>query len=200
MLFRSHSNVLRLYFNQLKNALGELFGDRGGSLIDFPYGAFHQDGVTTLTSSMTNVSTSAVQVASTTGFPSSGYLLIGTELISYTTKTATTFDGTITRQVLGSTHAAHSIGDYVTEVQGTGSSTTIGTILFTATDYSNGVYASSDLSKIYFDISGVYNLQFSVQILNYTSTEDNVTVWFRKNGQDISTSASVAEEIGRAHV
>ena len=188
-----HSNVLRLYFNQLKNALGELFGDRGGRFIDFPYGAFHQDGVTTLTSNMTNVSTSAIQVASTAGFPSSGYLLIGTELISYTTKTATTFDGTITRQVLGSTHAAHSIGDYVTEVQGTGSSTTIGTILFTATDYSNGVYASSDLSKIYFDISGVYNLQFSVQILNYTSAEDNVTVWFRKNGQDISTSASVAE-------
>ena len=40
-----HSNVLRLYFNQLKNALGELFGDRGGRFIDFPGGGF-QDNTT----------------------------------------------------------------------------------------------------------------------------------------------------------
>ena len=32
-----YSNVLRLYFNQLKNALGELFGNDGGSFIGFPH-------------------------------------------------------------------------------------------------------------------------------------------------------------------
>lgn len=32
-----HSNVLRLYFNQLKNALGELFGTNGGRYIEFPH-------------------------------------------------------------------------------------------------------------------------------------------------------------------
>ena len=31
------SNVLRLYFNQLKNALGELFGNNGGRYIEFPH-------------------------------------------------------------------------------------------------------------------------------------------------------------------
>lgn len=33
------SNVLRLYFNQLKNALGLLFGPRGGQYINTPYAA-----------------------------------------------------------------------------------------------------------------------------------------------------------------
>ena len=34
------TNVLRLYFNQLRNALGELFSGVGGKYIAFPYGAF----------------------------------------------------------------------------------------------------------------------------------------------------------------
>lgn len=33
------SNILRLYFNQLKNALSELFGPRGGQFINTPYAA-----------------------------------------------------------------------------------------------------------------------------------------------------------------
>ena len=31
------ANALRLYFNQLKNALGELFNTQGGSLLGFPF-------------------------------------------------------------------------------------------------------------------------------------------------------------------
>lgn len=31
------TNILRLYFNQLKNALGELFGNNGGKYISFPH-------------------------------------------------------------------------------------------------------------------------------------------------------------------
>ena len=34
------TNILRLYFNQLQNALTELFGGAGGKYIAFPYGAF----------------------------------------------------------------------------------------------------------------------------------------------------------------
>lgn len=34
------SSVLRLYFNQLKNALSLLLGPKGGQYIDMPYGAF----------------------------------------------------------------------------------------------------------------------------------------------------------------
>jgi hypothetical protein len=34
------ANVLRLYFNQLRNALSELLGNTGGRYLAFPYGAF----------------------------------------------------------------------------------------------------------------------------------------------------------------
>jgi len=34
------TNVLRLYFNQLRNALSELLGNTGGRFLAFPYGAF----------------------------------------------------------------------------------------------------------------------------------------------------------------
>lgn len=37
-----NSNVLRLYFNQLRNALGLLFNDRGGAYLDFPYAAIQR--------------------------------------------------------------------------------------------------------------------------------------------------------------
>ena len=138
-----------------------LFRSGGGYHLSFPHGAFHQNGNTTLSSSITNVSTTPIQVASTAGFPSSGWILIGNEIISYTTTTATQFDGTITRGVLGTTNVAHTAGAAITEVQGTGSPTTIGKVLFNNTDYSNGVYTTvADQTKIYFTYSGVYNLQF----------------------------------------
>lgn len=36
------TNVLRLYFNQLRNSLGLLFGDRGGQYLQFPYAAIQR--------------------------------------------------------------------------------------------------------------------------------------------------------------
>jgi len=38
-----YSNVLRLYFNQLRNSLSELLGNTGGRFLAFPYGAFSSD-------------------------------------------------------------------------------------------------------------------------------------------------------------
>lgn len=187
------ANVLRLYFNQLSGVLQELGRTDGGYHLSFPHGSFFQDGVTTLSANITNNSTTPIQVASTASFPASGYLLIGTEIISYTTKTATTFDGTITRGVLGTTNVAHNAGDAISEVQGTGSPTTIGTVLFNNTTFSQGVKASSDFTRIEFDYAGIYNLQFSAQLLNFTTSEDNVTMWFSKNGSDLANSASVQQ-------
>ena len=37
------TNILRLYFNQLQNALTELTGNTGGRYLGFPYGAFSSD-------------------------------------------------------------------------------------------------------------------------------------------------------------
>ncbi len=63
----------------------------------------------------TGGSGTTINVASTTGFPSSGtnYIQVGSEEISYTGVTATSFTG-ITRAVRNSTRAAHSNGATVT--------------------------------------------------------------------------------------
>ena len=186
------SNVLRLYFNQLRNALTELFGDQGGKYLRFPNGAFYQDGYTTLTSAMTNVSTAAIQVVSTAGFIPSGGLIIGSEIITYTGKTATTFTG-ITRGVYGSTNTSHSIGASVAEAQTLASSTVAAPLTLLQTTVSNGVYIDqADKTKIVHTIAGIYNIQFSIQMLTFDNTIDNVTIWFRLNGVDIPYSAGIA--------
>ena len=187
------ANVLRLYFNLLSGTLQELGRTDGGYHLSFPHGSFFQDGVTTLSANISNNSTTPIQVGSTAGFPAAGYILIGTEIIQYTVKTPTTFEGTITRGVLGTTNVAHTAGTAISEVQGTGSPTTIGTVLFNNTSFSQGVKASSDFTRIEFDYAGIYNLQFSAQLLNFTTSEDNVTMWFSKNGSDLANSASVQQ-------
>ena len=188
------NNALRIYFNELDNTFRTLLTNSdGGKFIRFPYGAFHQDGTTTLSSNITNVATTPISVASTAAFPSSGWILIESEIIQYTSTTPTTFDGTITRGALGTTNVAHTAGVAISEVQGTGSATTIGTALFNNTDYSNGVYASADFSKVYFSDPGIYNLQLSAQLLNFTTSADNVTIWLRKNGSDVSATAGIIE-------
>lgn len=193
-----YSNILRLYFNQLDNLLAAILSATGGDFLAFPYGAFHQNGSTTLSANITNVSTTPISVASTSGFPSSGWILIESELIAYTGKTSTTFTG-ITRGVLGTTNVAHTAGVAITEAQGTGSATTIGQVLFNNTDYSNGVAVnSSDQTQIVFSKPGIYNLQFSAQLLNFTTSDDNVTIWFRVNGTDVAASASI-EQVNPKH-
>ena len=184
-------NALRLYFNQVDNYGAGLLTVNGGGFLKFPYGAFHQDGDTTLTAAMTNVSTTAIQVVSTTGFPSAGYLLIEDEIVQYTGVTSTTFTG-ITRGAKASTNKAHDIGKHASEVQA-GAASAIQTMLFTNTDFSNNVYLDTPVSgsKIYFDYSGIYNVQFSSQFLTFDATEDDVYVWFRQNGLDVPLSLGV---------
>ena len=185
------TNILRLYFNQLQN-FNQLFTtNTGGALLKFPNGAFHQDGATALTGAMTNVSTTPIQVTSTALFASAGHLLIGTELVAYTGKTSTTFTG-ITRGVYGTTNVAHSIGDAVTEALGVASSTTSIAVPLDTTDASNGVSIDTVTdSKVVFDVAGYYNIQFSAQLLNFTTTDDNVTFWWKQNGTDIAYSAGI---------
>jgi len=190
------NNILRLYFNQLDKIVGQL--NTGsvsiiGSGLKFPYGAFHQDGYTTLTNAIpTSGSTATIVVGSTAGFASAGTILIQKELISYTGKTATTFTG-ITRSQYGSSGASHAAGVYVTEAQAVPSATTALAIPYDTTDSSNQISLDpADSSKIVFDTAGYYNVQFSIQLLNAKSSIDNVTLWFRQNGVDIPYSAGIA--------
>lgn len=189
------ANVLRLYFNRIDDFIARL--NTGSNAIDgagirFPNGAFYQDGYTTLTANMTNVSTAPIQVTSTDGFIPSGGLVIGSEIITYTGKTATTFTG-ITRGAFGSTNVAHTAGANVSEAQTLASATVAQALTLLQTTVSNGVSIDpTDQTKIVHATAGIYNIQFSIQMLTYDNTIDNVTVWFRQNGVDIPYSAGVA--------
>lgn len=188
------NNILRLYFNRLNGLLGQLTAGTGiidGSNLQFPNGAFHQDGATALQGAMSNVSVLPISVTSTDLFESAGHLLIGSELIAYTGKTSTTFTG-ITRGVYGTTNTSHGIGDSVTEALGVASSTTSIAIPLDTTDVSNGVTVdATDKSKVVFSVAGYYNIQFSAQLLNFTTTDDNITFWWRQNGTDVAYSAGI---------
>jgi len=189
------ANVLRLYFNRLDDFLARL--NTGSVAIDgagirFPNGAFYQDGYTTLTANMSNVSTAPIQVVSTAGFIDSGGLIIGNEIIKYTGKTATTFTG-ITRGAFGSTNVAHTAGASVSEAQTLASATVAAPLTLLQTTVSNGVSIDpTDQTKIVHATAGIYNIQFSIQMLTFDNTIDNVTIWFRQNGADIPYSAGVA--------
>ena len=106
------------YASRVTNALGALFGPRGGKYLNAPYGAFHD---------------STDQVAAST-----------------TAATAITFD---------------------------------------TTDFSNGVTLSNS-SRFNVSQSGIYNVQFSIQLKNTTNDSHDVDIWFRKNGTNIDNSNS----------
>lgn len=191
------NNVLRLYFNRLDAILGQLHASltdaETSALFKFPNGAFHQDGVTTLTTGFNNSSTADIVVASTSQFQSSGTILIGSELIGYTGKTSTSFTG-ITRNVYGTTSAAHIAGVYISEAQGVASASTALAVPMDTTDASNGVtFDTANPSHIVTSIAGYYNFQFSAQLLNYTTSDDNVTFWWRQNGTDVPYSAGISQ-------
>jgi hypothetical protein len=71
--------------------------------------------------------------------------------------------------------------------------TTINTpkaITFSTTDVANGFRRDTDTSKIIAEVSGLYNYKFSIQLVSSNSSAKDVYIWFRKNGVDISDSAT----------
>ncbi len=191
------ADVLRLYFNRLDAILAQLDTNATTAVLQVPYGSFFQDGATFLTANMTNVSTTPIQVTSTTGFAPFGALLIEDELITYTALTPTTFTG-ITRGVYGTTNVAHTAGVAVTEALGVPNATTAQAMILTTTVASFGVELDGvNTSRVKATVAGVYNFQFTAQLLNYTVTEDNVSMWFKQNGVDIPFSAGVVQVNGK---
>lgn len=185
------NNALRLYFNQVDNDWASLLDETGGSYLANPYGAFsnttsQKDGNTTVayrfsyntTDYSNGVSTEAHtavftgSIATTTLTVSaitSGTILPGMT-ISGTGVTAGTY---IVDQLTGTTGGT---GTYTVSASQTVASTTItGTVT----------------SKIVFAYSGVYNIQFSVQLENQDNVQNDVDIWFSKNGTNIPNSNTV---------
>ena len=67
--------------------------------------------------------------------------------------------------------------------------TTAYPMTFNTTDYSNGVSVVSN-SRLTVKSYGIYNLQFSAQLVNTSSSIHDIDIWFRKNGTNVPASNS----------
>ena len=158
------------------------------------YGAWHYDKGTTLTATLAQNNTTSMSVVSTTDFASSGNVLVGDEVITYTGKTATTLTG-LTRGVAGTSSASHTAGSNVTSAQITAAGVST-PIRLNVIDYENGITLDTvGLSQITFAHAGTYNIAFSAQLFNHSIANDNAILWFSKNGTDITDSASIGTTV-----
>jgi len=139
-------------------------GSSGTSGVALYYGSFIFNHATTLTASMNSNTTLPIQVVDTTGFNTPGYLRIGTEIIGY-------------------------IGAGVSQAQITAAGVPT-QVLLDETDLSNGVTLNPLTGDVTVANAGVYNIQFSVQIENFSNDVADTSVWFRVNGNDIPKSSS----------
>ncbi len=60
---------------------------------------------------------------------------------------------------------------------------------FSTTDYALGASLVSN-TKLTAEYSGLYNIQFSVQLTNTTNDVQTVSIWFSKNGTNVANSNS----------
>ena len=67
--------------------------------------------------------------------------------------------------------------------------TTAYAVSFNTTDYENGVYLSNS-SRLNVRNYGIYNIQFSIQLKNTTNDGQDIDIWFRKNGTNVTASNS----------
>lgn len=64
-------------------------------------------------------------------------------------------------------------------------------IVYDSTEEANGIYRDlTDTSRIYVRNDGIYNVQFSVQLVNKDNAAQYADIWFRLNGTDVPRSAS----------
>jgi hypothetical protein len=62
-------------------------------------------------------------------------------------------------------------------------------VVYDTTEESNGVYLS-DSSRLNVRNAGIYNVQFSLQLVNKDNAAQYADIWFRVNGTDVPRSAS----------
>lgn len=64
-------------------------------------------------------------------------------------------------------------------------------VVYDSTEESNGVYRDTvNTSRIYVRNAGMYNVQFSLQLVNKDNAVQYADIWFRLNGVDVPRSAS----------
>ena len=197
------NNQLRIYFNELDNALRGLLGSdgAGGKFIRFPYGAFQDQTDQTIPSNTAQVMrfdttdyVNGVSLGSHTAVftgriddgtpPGAGTVLTVSAVTSGTIYLGMTLTGGAitagTKVVSQTSGTAGGVGAYVVSISQERTSFTItGTIQ----------------SSITVENSGIYNLQWSGQFQNTDNQIQDISVWLRKgstgNGTDIVGSSGL---------
>jgi hypothetical protein len=65
---------------------------------------------------------------------------------------------------------------------------TITAVTLNTSDFTNGTSLASNVVTA--EIAGLYNLQFSIQLVNTDNTAHSTLVWLRKNGSDVAGTNS----------
>jgi len=76
---------------------------------------------------------------------------------------------------------------YDTRTQ-SGSANVSSSIQFNSTDYSEGV-AISNNTRVVLENVGIYNIQFSAQLVDTAGGDSIIHIWIKKNGQNVPNSA-----------
>ena len=62
-------------------------------------------------------------------------------------------------------------------------------ITLNTTDITDGVYIGATTSQVFVDRIGIYNFQFSAQLVKASAGAGNVFIWYRLNGVNVANSA-----------
>ena len=89
----------------------------------------------------------------------------------------------------GGAYLQFPYGAFSSDQDQTATANTATLMTLNTTDFSNTVSISS--SKITTSIGGYYNLQFSVQLENNDNAPQDVFIWLKQNGTDITGSTGV---------
>jgi hypothetical protein len=95
----------------------------------------------------------------------------------------------------GGKYLNHPYGAFSSYVTQSTTANTATKLLFATTDFSNEITAPS--SQLTVANSGIYNLQFSVQVQNLTNAPEDVYIWLKQNGTDITGSTGVIGLLAR---
>jgi len=93
--------------------------------------------------------------------------------------------------------SARNYGSFHDTTTQTAAAATPTAITFNTTDYSTGIALGTPTSRVVISKAGNYNVQFSIQGDNPDTFADNITVWFRINGVDVTDSAGISAIPGK---
>lgn len=197
-----HNSVLRLFFNELLNAVKTVFGVHGGTYINTPFGDFTDDadqiaGSTTSAYAMqfnTTEISNAVNIqshtATFTGTINNGAALAGTVL---TVSSITTGSIVLGMKITGTGVAANTyVIAFGTGTGGAGTYTVSVSQLVAST-----ALAGNLPSKITVDYNGLYEIVVSAQFSNNDSAIQDIDVWFARNGTNVTNSNNVFSIVSR---